>query len=546
MPRTQEQTQNVTNFIIKRDGEPIGENLHSLINSVEVENSLTLPDIAVIEILDRKIESIDQNIFQIGEKIEVCVEFGKSGGETVIFTGQVVERQPCYNFPLVSIKIRAFDESHRLARGEHIRDFQNTTDSDIAKKIASETGLKPVGIESTTVVYPYVFQDNETNLAFLKKRAALIGFMAYVREGTLYFHKLKQSKEVQSLAWGQDGLTEFYSNTSSVQQPTEFEVRGWDPKRKEAVSAKTDTGKGHPEAKAADRVDAAQKGAKDIGKAKRLLSTTVRSDKQAMEMVKGEAGRWAGMHMQAEGVSAGNPALSAGTSVTFSNLGEKFTGKFILTKATHVWDSKKRYTTHFDVAAHSETAMAGLLNSSQSEPRVGFAIGIVTNNDDPEGWGRVKVKYPALSEEKESDWARVVSVGAGIERGIEFIPEINDEVLVGFEQGDIHCPYVLGGLWNGKDAPPKKTPDVVSGGKVERRIIRSRTGHIVILDDSTSSPSVTIKTKAGHKIVLDDKAPSITIEDKSGCFIKFDSNSKTIEINATFVKIKGSAMVDIN
>jgi phage protein D len=481
-------TKHITNFIVTHKGSPISPELHGKINSLIVENSLTLHDVATIEFLDSKIDLIDNEKFKVGDPLEISVAFGKNGKETIIFKGEVIESEPEYKLPLITLKVRAFDESHRLARGRHVRDYQNVTDSDIAKKIASEAGLDPKGVESTSVVYPYVFQDNQSNLEFLKQRAALIGFMAYVRDGILYFHKLKESKQVESLGWGQDGLTEFYSRVSSVQQPTEFEVRGWDPKRKEAVVAKINAGKGHPETQAADRSGAAQKGATKIGKAKQLLSTTARSNSEVKQMVQAEADRAAGAHMQAEGISAGNPTLSAGTSVTFPNLGDKFKGKYIVTSARHELGSDKKYTTSFDVAAHTETTLAGLFGTPASEPRVGFAIGIVTNNDDPEGWGRVKVKYPALSEDKESDWARVVSVGAGPERGIEFIPEINDEVLVGFEQGDIHCPYVLGGLWNGKDAPPKKTPDVVSGGKVERRIIRSRTGHIVILDDSTSSP----------------------------------------------------------
>ncbi|MGL4596812.1 MAG: VgrG-related protein, partial [Bacteroidia bacterium] len=444
MPTTDDQTQHITNFIITHKGKPIDHKLHGQINSVVVENSLTLHDVATIEFLDSKIDLIDNENFKVGDPFEVSVAFGKNGKETTIFKGEVVECEPEYKLPLISLKVRAFDEAHRLARGKQIRDFQNVTDSDIAKKIAGEAGLDPKGIEGTSITYPYVFQDNQSNLEFLKQRAALIGFMTYVRDGILYFHKLKESKQVQSIEWGSDGLTELYSNVSSVQQPTEFEVRGWDPKQKKAVVAKINAGKGHPDAAVADRSGAAQKGATRIGKAKQLLSTTVRSESEAKQIVQGEADRWAGAHMQAEGVSSGNPAISAGTSVQFTNLGDKFKGKYIVTSAKHQFDSKKQYTTYFDVAAHTETTLAGLFGAPASEPRVGFSIGIVTNNNDPEGWGRVKVKYPALSEEKESDWARVVSVGAGIERGIEFIPEINDEVLVGFEQGDIHCPYVLG------------------------------------------------------------------------------------------------------
>ena len=70
-------------------------------------------------------------------------------------------------------------------------------------------------------------------------------------------------------------------------------------------------------------------------------------------------------------------------------------------------------------------------------------MGIVTNNKDPEGWGRVKVKFPTLTEEHESNWARVVALGAAKQRGFDCLPEVNDEVLVGFEHGDIHRPYIL-------------------------------------------------------------------------------------------------------
>ena len=70
-------------------------------------------------------------------------------------------------------------------------------------------------------------------------------------------------------------------------------------------------------------------------------------------------------------------------------------------------------------------------------------MGNVTNNKDPEGWGRVKVKFPTLTEEHESNWARVVALGAAKQRGFDCLPEVNDEVLVGFEHGDIHRPYFL-------------------------------------------------------------------------------------------------------
>ncbi|MCM0593896.1 MAG: phage baseplate assembly protein V [Gloeotrichia echinulata DEX184] len=107
----------------------------------------------------------------------------------------------------------------------------------------------------------------------------------------------------------------------------------------------------------------------------------------------------------------------------------------------------------------------------------GVVIGIVTNNQDPEKFGRVKVKFPWLSDDDESYWARIATPMAGKQMGIYFLPEVNDEVLVIFEQGDVRFPYIIGSLWNGKDIPPLTNED----GKNNVRLIKSRSGHVIRL-----------------------------------------------------------------
>ena len=134
-------------------------------------------------------------------------------------------------------------------------------------------------------------------------------------------------------------------------------------------------------------------------------------------------------------------------------------------------------------------------------PIQGLMIGIVTNNDDPENQGRVKVKLPALTEDDESDWARVVNIGGGSHRGTHVLPEVNDEVLVGFEHGDIHHPYILGGLWNGNDQPPQPSGKTVKNGKVIKRTLRTRLGHELVFDDPEGSdhPSTTSRDPHGNR-----------------------------------------------
>jgi uncharacterized protein involved in type VI secretion and phage assembly len=138
-----------------------------------------------------------------------------------------------------------------------------------------------------------------------------------------------------------------------------------------------------------------------------------------------------------------------------------------------------------------------------------MAVGIVTNNKDTEGLGRVKVKFPWLSDKDESYWARVVTPMAGKDRGIYFLPEVDDEVLVAFESGDMTKPYIMGSLWNGKDKPPEKNSD----GKNDRRIIKSRSGHQIILDDTKGQEKIIIKDKSEkNEIIIDSKNNTLSVK----------------------------------
>lgn len=170
----------------------------------------------------------------------------------------------------------------------------------------------------------------------------------------------------------------------------------------------------------------------------------------------------------------------------------------------------------------------------------GSVIGIVTNNKDPEKLGRVKVKFPWLSNEDESNWARIVSPMAGKERGIFFLPEIDDEVLVLFEHGDINTPYVIGSLWNGKDLPPETNSD----GKNNIRIIKSRSGHKIKIDDTDGNEKIEIVDKTGKNMInIDSKDNKILL--KSDKDIEISAANGNVIINAKDLVVKSSASAKI-
>lgn len=169
----------------------------------------------------------------------------------------------------------------------------------------------------------------------------------------------------------------------------------------------------------------------------------------------------------------------------------------------------------------------------------GVAIGVVTDNKDPEKLGRIKLSFPWRGEDDQSEWARVAAPMAGKERGFFFLPEVDDEVLVAFDRGDISQPYVIGSLWNGKDKPPETNSD----GKNNIRKIRSRSGHEIIFGDDheNKKEKLEILTKAGHKIVLDDSdgGEKIEIIDKAG------SNSICIDSAQNSISIKSDSKISV-
>src|SRR5262249_15116041 len=114
----------------------------------------------------------------------------------------------------------------------------------------------------------------------------------------------------------------------------------------------------------------------------------------------------------------------------------------------------KGYETYFTVSGRTPRTLLDLMTpASKNGWASSVVVGVVTQNDDPDGLGRVRVKYPSLDKETEGWWARIASAGAGQERGLLMMPTVGDEVLVAFENGDVRRPYVLGGLWNGKAQP---------------------------------------------------------------------------------------------
>ena len=165
-----------------------------------------------------------------------------------------------------------------------------------------------------------------------------------------------------------------------------------------------------------------------------------------------------------------------------------------------------------------------LVTEGDENSLYGVYNAVVADIEDPDDMGRVKVTFPWRDADDESVWARVTTPMAGKKMGAYFLPEKDDEVLVAFADGDIHEPYVIGSLWNGKQSPPLKNKK-----KNPKRQIKSRAGHTLTFDDKDDKGGVEITTSAGQTVTIDDKNEKIEIEDKTGNTVTMSSDGVSVE-----------------
>jgi uncharacterized protein involved in type VI secretion and phage assembly len=174
----------------------------------------------------------------------------------------------------------------------------------------------------------------------------------------------------------------------------------------------------------------------------------------------------------------------------------------------------------------------------------GGLLAKVTSLDDPEQMNRVQVRvlaFDGVSQQDAPMWARVVAPFAGDDRGTFFLPDVDDEVLVVFVQGDPRHPLVVGGLWNGSASAPAS---IESGGRNRYKRIKSRNGIVITLDDQSGQETLQLETPGGCKLTLKDGPGSVTLEDSNGNSIKLESSGITIQASAK-VTVQASS-VDVS
>ncbi|MDD3023759.1 MAG: phage baseplate assembly protein V [Syntrophomonadaceae bacterium] len=172
----------------------------------------------------------------------------------------------------------------------------------------------------------------------------------------------------------------------------------------------------------------------------------------------------------------------------------------------------------------------------------GVCVGLVTNIEDPENMGRIKVKFPVRvgsGTNYESHWAPLVTWLAGPEMGAFFLPHVDDEVLLAFNDGNLEEPFVIGSLWNGKDKPPVSESERLANKKTKISKFKSHGGSEIIFDDEQGKCKLEIHTTKGQKILLDDENQKVEIKEQNG------QNTITIDGKNNVINLQSNKTINL-
>ncbi|MEV7906553.1 VgrG-related protein [Streptomyces anulatus] len=452
-----------TALTVEFGGTPLPAKFVNTLVEGYVDDSRTLPDLFLLRFRDPDRVLLEQAGLKIGTEARLLA---RAGGDTApkpllegVVTALEVELDESGTFTVV----RGLDESHRLFRGRRVASYQNMTLADICGQVAQRAGLKPGPVDIAGPVLEHIAQPNITDWEFVRGLAEEAGAQAYVRDGQLHITKPAEAGGAPDASARADrdplvlelgsNLLRCRAGVSAAEQVSEVEVRGWDVQAKQPLVGRAPAGSS-PTLELG--VTAAEVSA-PFGEARFVVTDAAYgAQAQVDQAAKALAERIAGSFAELEAVIRGNPEVRAGSAVALNAVGAPFEGRYTVTTSRHVFDAVRGYETWITVSGQQERSVYGLTGGSPAAASgsrcAGLVSGTVTDTQDPDGSGRVKVRFPWLSDEYASDWARTAQSG-GTGGGEAFIPEVGDEVLVGFEHGHLDRPYVLAGLYNGQDRP---------------------------------------------------------------------------------------------
>ena len=518
-------------YVVKVDGSEIPAVL--TLRSIRVSRSTG----AASHVQLRVDMSNDANVSVFKVARAVTISLGWSDDVTEVFAGDIIGLAVSARYGQKELVVDAYDKSYRFGQSSAPQVFVKCSASDALQQLAGDVGLSSdIDDKLANPKFEYLPVVG-TVQQFISELAARAGCEWLIDGGKLIVRPRK-ADGATAFTFDNDNIVAFDLRYTASTQTDGVTVRGWDPLNQEAI-------RGDAKKETLANTAKVMNGNKNTVSAKTAViwPRTVVDSNDAAGLATAAKARMDAASLTGRVQVLLVPALLPGDLVEITGVDPEWNGMYYVTAVEHTVDGEGGVT-RFTVGGLEPGTLVDLLGRAD-QPSAdtmysGLTIGVVTNiNDEEQELGRVKVKLPYLDDQHETDFARVLQPGAGGGRGFQFLPEVNDEVLVAFEHGDRRRPIVLGGLWNRTAKPP---PQGVVDGKVERRAMTSRLGHeLLLLDGASDDKQLVAIVTAGKnaELVLAEDKITLTSKDKP---ITLTNGKSTITIDGGDVTIEADTI----
>ncbi|TDT23990.1 uncharacterized protein involved in type VI secretion and phage assembly [Streptomyces sp. BK208] len=501
---------------------------------------------------------------QFGTRVVITPIADGQGIGKPLLTGEVTGMEADYDGTGSFTVIRGYDYGHRLMRQRRVAAYRNQKASDIARKLVAMDGVSIGRIQPTKGTYGFISQSNVTDWDFLARLADENKMVMYLdAKGKFRFVTPKPSAGAPSpstdgdksafvLQAGHD-ILRLRAAVTAADQIGKVESRGWNVTTKKKITeiapATTDPG-----------ISIGSTPGTAAGKFKpgKLVETANPYDKQdeVQNAAVALAADVTSSFAELEVAAYGHPDLRPGVPVALSDVGKPFEGKYTVTSVRHHFGDGVPYESWITVSGRQWRSLYGLASggSGGTDPASAarlpsVANAIVTDVQDPLKQGRVKLQFPWLDDTYVSDWARSVQMGGKGGGGV-FPMDVGDEVLVAFDRGALDHPFVIGGLYNGRDLPTKVKDVPLHDGlkkKAVRHTLSDRQGNRVdLLSQQTGGRKQGVRIASGNDkltINLDRTKTEITVDSKGTVSI---TGSRSVSVEAgTDLTLEGRRSVTV-
>jgi phage baseplate assembly protein V len=375
------------------------------------------------------------------------------------------------------IRVRGYDLLHRLRKRQSVRAHVQMNLRELAQELVADVGLE-VQADDPGPLWPRLIQYRQSDLQLLVDVAERHGLYLALRENVLHLLTLEGIGIPVPLVLG-ESLLEARVEVNGEPACRSVTAMGWNPVRVESYEGQASS------ARVGRQVIAQAPPAQVGGSGEQvLLDKTAPSSQHTEAVAQAELDRRIAYEVTLWGAAEGNPLLRPGAPIIVTGIADLLMGRYVLTSVTHTIDGRRGFL--------SEIATAPPPRRAQDQ-RPSATLGVVTRVDDPEDLGRVQVSLPTYSD-VESEWMHVLSPGAGTNKGLVALPDVGDDVLLIFFDGDPGQGVILGGLY-GMQGPP-------DSGVVDQAVRR-----------------YTFRTPGGQRIRLDDARGVIRVQNSGGSYV---------------------------